>query len=219
MTTCSQNPGLVNQFSASPRGQLNRTSPIANSSESRQKSRDIPPKSSAFSKRALHSNVPSNLVPRTFLKHFQGERGCPWYGPSAPLGGTSQQEPYHTNMPSGLVASTLLWTYFWALMAHRGGTNLVRYLCETRKALRERHVWKPWKVKVFRAWVSRDIPNFLAPTPSRGRPPPHPKISGPKSLGLGSFSCLRIWRKHTEVLRGLHLVGLSAIGKGVFGHF
>ena len=35
--------------------------------------------------------------------------------------------------------------------------------------------------------VSRDIPNFLAPTHSRGRPPPHPKISGPKSLGLGSF--------------------------------
>ena len=36
-------------------------------------------------------------------------------------------------------------------------------------------------------WVSRDIPNFLAPTPSRGRPPPHQKISGLKSLGLGSF--------------------------------
>ena len=36
-------------------------------------------------------------------------------------------------------------------------------------------------------WVSRDIPNFLAPTPSRGRPPPHRKISGLKNLGLGSF--------------------------------
>ena len=35
--------------------------------------------------------------------------------------------------------------------------------------------------------ASRDIPNFSAPTPSRGRPPPHPKISGPKSLGLVSF--------------------------------
>ena len=35
--------------------------------------------------------------------------------------------------------------------------------------------------------VSRDRPNFSAPTPSHGRPPPHPKISGPKSLGLGSF--------------------------------
>ena len=35
--------------------------------------------------------------------------------------------------------------------------------------------------------VSRDIPNFLAPTHSRGGPPPHPKVSGPKSLGLGSF--------------------------------
>ena len=44
-------------------------------------------------------------------------------------------------------------------------------------------------------WVSRDIPNFLAPTPSRGRPPPHQKISGLKSLGLSSFSCLK---KKTE---------------------
>ena len=31
------------------------------------------------------------------------------------------------------------------------------------------------------------IPNFLAPTPSCGRPLPHRKISGLKSLGLGSF--------------------------------
>ena len=28
---------------------------------------------------------------------------------------------------------------------------------------------------------------LFGPHPSRGRPPPHPKISGPKSLGLGSF--------------------------------
>ena len=35
--------------------------------------------------------------------------------------------------------------------------------------------------------VSRGIPNFLAPTPSCGRPLPHWKISGLKSLGLGSF--------------------------------
>ena len=41
--------------------------------------------------------------------------------------------------------------------------------------------------KVWFPCVSRDIPNFLAPTRSRGRPPPHRKISGTKSLGLGSF--------------------------------
>ena len=35
--------------------------------------------------------------------------------------------------------------------------------------------------------TSRGIPNFLAPTPSCGRPLPHRKISGLKSLGLGSF--------------------------------
>ena len=47
----------------------------------------------------------------------------------------------------------------------------------------------PWisRQKSLVSVVSRDIPNFSAPTPSRGRPPPHPKISGPKSLGLGSF--------------------------------
>ena len=41
--------------------------------------------------------------------------------------------------------------------------------------------------------ISRDIPNFSAPTPSRGRPPPHQKISGLKSLGLGSFFVLEIF--------------------------
>ena len=35
--------------------------------------------------------------------------------------------------------------------------------------------------------VSRDMPNFLAPTPSSGTPLPTRKISGLKSLGLGSF--------------------------------
>ena len=35
-TKCSPNPGLVNQFSATPRGQLNWTGPIANSSDRRE---------------------------------------------------------------------------------------------------------------------------------------------------------------------------------------
>ena len=41
--------------------------------------------------------------------------------------------------------------------------------------------------KVWFPWVSKGIPNFLAPTPSRGRPPPHRKISGSRSVGLCSF--------------------------------
>ena len=41
--------------------------------------------------------------------------------------------------------------------------------------------------KSLTSLVSRDIPNFLAPTPSCGRPLPHRKISGLKSLGLGSW--------------------------------
>ena len=43
--------------------------------------------------------------------------------------------------------------------------------------------------------VSRDIPNFLAPTRSRGRSLPKRKISGLKSLGLGSFLCLKTWEE------------------------
>ena len=39
----------------------------------------------------------------------------------------------------------------------------------------------------FPGFEGRMISNFLAPTRSRGRPLPHWKISGPKSLGLGSF--------------------------------
>ena len=53
--------------------------------------------------------------------------------------------------------------------------------------------------------VSRDIPNFLAPTPSCGRPPPHRKISGlkvwvwaplsslifPPGIIYGTFSTLK----------------------------
>ena len=49
--------------------------------------------------------------------------------------------------------------------------------------------------KVWFPWVSRDTPSFLAPAPSRGRPPPlhvedpHPtgRYPDPKSLGLCSF--------------------------------
>ena len=51
LTKCSQNPGLVSQFSATARGQLNRTGPIANGSEkSAQKNppRKSPAKSSRF---------------------------------------------------------------------------------------------------------------------------------------------------------------------------
>ena len=36
-------------------------------------------------------------------------------------------------------------------------------------------------------WVSREIQNFLAATPSHGRPPPYQKTSRPKSFSLYSF--------------------------------
>ena len=33
-----------------------------------------------------------------------------------------------------------------------------------------------------KSWVSRDVPNFSPPPPSRGRPPPHRKISQTKKV-------------------------------------
>ena len=41
--------------------------------------------------------------------------------------------------------------------------------------------------KVSFPWILKDIPTFLAPTPSHERLPPHRKISGPKRLSLCSF--------------------------------
>ena len=53
--------------------------------------------------------MPSNLVPTTFLKHIFGGKGAvPGTVALHTLGGTSQQEPCDTNVPSGLVPGTLL---------------------------------------------------------------------------------------------------------------
>ena len=41
--------------------------------------------------------------------------------------------------------------------------------------------------KFFFPGVQGTYRSFLPPTPSRGRPPPHRKMSGPKSLSLWSF--------------------------------
>ena len=47
------------------------------------------------------------------FKAFSGGKGAvPGTVPLHTLGGTSQQEPCDTNVPSGLVPGTLLWTYF-----------------------------------------------------------------------------------------------------------
>ena len=77
-----------------------------------------------LSKHALHSNVPSNLVPSTLFEHFRGERGCPGTVHLHTLGSTSQQGPCDTNVPSRLVPGTLLWTYFGVFLGHRGGTRV-----------------------------------------------------------------------------------------------
>ena len=57
---------------------------------------------------------PSHLVQSTFLKHFRGEKGCPWYGPSAHPGRHS-------------ATRTLRWA-----KGTVPGWHLVRYFCQTQ---------------------------------------------------------------------------------------
>ena len=56
-----------------------------------------------------------------FVSTFGGKGAVPGTVPLHTLGSTTQQEPCNTNMPSGLVPGTLLWTYCWAFLGHRGG--------------------------------------------------------------------------------------------------
>ena len=62
--------------------------------------------------------------------------------------------------------------------------------------------------KVWFPGFWKDIPNFLATTPSRGRPPPYPKISPPKSLALGSFFSPEIWPQLGHSVTSLHAIWL-----------
>ena len=78
---------------------------------------------SAFSKRALHSNVPSNLVPSTFLKHFRRQRGCPWYGPSAPPGRHFAIRTLGYKRAFG-AGTRYFFGHFWAFLGQRGGTRV-----------------------------------------------------------------------------------------------
>ena len=78
------------------------------------------------------------------LKHFRGERAVPGKVPLHTLGGTLQQEPCDTNVPSGLV-QVRFFGLFLGILGAKGTVprwHLVQYLCETQKVLHERHVWK-----------------------------------------------------------------------------
>ena len=115
--------------------------------------------------------MPSNLVPSTFLEHFRGKGAVPGTVPLHSLRGTSQPEqPCDTNEPSGLVPAR----FFGLVFGHSWGTgegpgwHPVRYLCETRKALHERHFWKTLTIaeslRIFRGYLleitSRGKNNF-----------------------------------------------------------
>ena len=122
----------------------------------------------------------------TFLS-FQSP-AVQWMAPTSSLNCLSCRYPYQT--PHSL---NYLPPFHWKIpLFHTqiGAKNWTQtFFSQTFRAL----PGYPGKIPGYPAkksvipWVSRDMPNFLAPTPSRGRPPPHPKISGPKSLGLGSF--------------------------------
>ena len=78
--------------------------------------------------------------------------------------------------------------------------------------------------KVWFPWVSKDMLNILSPTRLPGRPPPHPNISGPKSLGLCSFflpeiltSVLPLFYLNFTSLLNLFLTLDRANGRGGFG--
>ena len=54
--------------------------------------------------------------------------------------------------------------------------------------------------KVCFPLVSRVIPNFLAPTPSCGRTPPHQRISGAKVWAWAPFFCLNLQSQWPKLL-------------------
>ena len=56
-----------------------------------------------------------------FSNIFGGKRAVPGTVPMHTLGSTSQQESCDESVPSVLVPGTLLWTYSWAFLGHRGG--------------------------------------------------------------------------------------------------
>ena len=92
-TKCSQNPGLVNEFSATPRGRLNWTGPIANGSET-----------------ILWGNLP---LPRWIFFFFPGERNSLSAVPGAWCGQKTHRclkpcspKPYHLSGKSTLWTNT-----------------------------------------------------------------------------------------------------------------
>ena len=69
------------------------------------------------------------------------------------------------------------------------GSETLTFLSQTFRA-RPGYPTKNPGISCQKVWFSgfrRTYRTFWAPTPSSGRPPPHPKMSGPKSLGLSSF--------------------------------
>ena len=70
LTKCSQNPGLVNQFSATLRGQLNWTGPIANGSDKCNFSTCEPPG-------LLQESFGGPECPGERPREYPRERGCP----------------------------------------------------------------------------------------------------------------------------------------------
>ena len=92
---------------------------------------------------------------------------CPWDGWGIVLGRLSRKGL--ESEKCSCVFSAVCWFFFFA-------PNFLKRFGHRRDITANRGISCP-----------KNTSNFLAPTPLRGRPPPRRGISGPESLGLGSF--------------------------------
>ena len=80
-----------------------------------------------------------------FKSISEGKGACPWHGPSAPPARhfAIRTLGYKRAFGAGTRYASLglFFGHSWG-NGEGPGWHLVRYLCETRKALHERHVWK-----------------------------------------------------------------------------
>ena len=90
---------------------------------------------------------PSDSLPGSGGSVAGAEMGRPWFGPSAHPGKRFAARTCNTNVPFGLVPGNQV-HFFGLILGILGASGraegwcLVRYLCKTRKALHERHIWK-----------------------------------------------------------------------------
>ena len=96
---------------------------------------------------ALHLPLKRAFEPCTnrVFNILWGERGCPWYGPSAHPQKHFATRTLRYKRAFGAHTRYASLDLFFGILGASGrgeGWRLVQYLCKTRRALHERHVWK-----------------------------------------------------------------------------